>query len=393
MLKIERLPLLTFLEEKYRLEETLPLRGYICVFIQHLLASNLSLIRSLERAGIGRGDLYIFGKAYSSAPQVVEYLRRNGYRCYNPTEGYHLDSSYDTLLEHKIREVLGSVLPATDQPVLVLDDAAKAICILHEPEFTEHLPRVRSVELTTRGLRELKKIPLRCPVVDIASSHVKKTVEAPLIGDSMADELSRFLNRWSGYYRPPSGDILLIGYGTIGKTVCRRLRDRFDVTVYDHEPEPLAQAARDGHRITENPAGERFGIVVGCTGSSDLMLDDLSHNPGALFVNMSSSDLEFGLWKFGGTKKRAAATLGYPGAELPFHEFYGVENGDRKFFIANSGFPIDFTGENDPIPAEKIQITRALVLAAAWQAIRETHNGIIELDREVQSELENIFTS
>jgi len=49
--------------------------------------------------------------------------------------------------------------------------------------------------------------------------------------------------------------------------------------------------------------------------------------------------------------------------------------------LANGGFPVNFTGEIDPIPAEEIQITRSLVLAGALQAVNEKSNGLIPLKR------------
>jgi len=70
----DTLPLLTYLEIFSDMARKLPFKGYACVFIQHLLGSNIPLIKSIEKGGVGREDMYIIGKAYSSSIEVLKYL-------------------------------------------------------------------------------------------------------------------------------------------------------------------------------------------------------------------------------------------------------------------------------------------------------------------------------
>jgi S-adenosylhomocysteine hydrolase len=384
------LPLLTYLKQKYNLVEKQCFKNYVCIFIQHLLGSNLSLIKTLEAGGLKKENLYVIGKAYSSNSEVLRYLKANGYNYRNPLDMYSLDVPYDEILKEEIRSVLSDIIKSTTLKVLLIDDAAKGICIIHEEPYIKYISRFKCIELTTRGIRALKRIDLKCPVVDIASSYTKRNIESILIGESMGMEFLRFLELWKPVFQPVNNQVLLIGYGAIGEKVCKVLKGRFNITVFDENSDRCIQAHKDGLKTIEDMSALHYGIIIGCTGNS-ICLEKLLNHSEILFVNMSSSDLEFGLWRFKGEKKIASKVYNYPVQELPLHEFYLVEDGDKRYYVANGGFPIDFTGGIDPIAPEKIQITRALVLAASIQVLFESDNGILELDHNIQKELNSFF--
>lgn len=389
---IPHLPLLNFLEEKFNIEANKPLKGYICFFIQHLLGSNLSLIRSLEKSGIERNNLYIIGKAYSSNKDVLSYLEDNGYNYVNPIIGYSTETCYDDILKKEIRNIMSNVLRNSKLPVLLIDDAAKGIGIVHENDFRQHISRFKCIELTTRGIRELNKIKAECPIVDVASSSAKRNVESIIIAESMVNEFFHFLDKWRDFYQPRNRHILLIGYGAIGKNVCQRLSALFQITVYDINETARLQACKDGINVTSDVSKEQYGIIIGCTGLS-IDIDLLKTHSDTLFVNMSSSDLEFGLWRFNGQKGLMRDRYEVRIIENHLHEFYFIEEKGKTFFVANGGFPIDFTGGIDPIHPNKIQITRALVFAASLQALSESDNDKVELDARNQEEIVNKYLS
>ena len=389
--QIPQLPLLNILERKFNTDVTRPFKDYICIFIQHLLGSNISLIRCFERGGVEKDNLYIVGKAYSSNKDILDYLERNEYHYKNPLQSYSLDICYDEILKKEIRSTVEKVLQSSDSPILLVDDAAKGIGIIHEEAFLQHIYRFKCIELTTRGIRELKKIKIECPVVDVASCFVKRNIESVIIAESMVNEFLYFLDTWKGVYKPRNRQILLCGYGAIGRRICQKLSSKYAITVYDINDEACLQACHDGMNITTNVTDKQYGIIIGCTGLS-FNLDKMLIHSGALFVNMSSSDLEFGLWRFNGRKGLMRTKLNAQIEESNLHEFYYVEDGGNIFYIANGGFPIDFTGGIDPIQPEKIQITRSLVFAASFQAISETKRGIINLKADIQEELvDNYF--
>lgn len=389
---IPHLPLLDFWEKKLNIGVKKPLKGYICFFIQHLLGSNLSLIRSLEKSGIERDNLYIIGKAYSSNKDVLSYLEDNGYNYVNPIIGYNIDICYDDILKKEIRKIMSKVLRSSNLPVLLVDDAAKGIGIIHEDDFRQYISRFKCIELTTRGIRELNKIKIECPIVDVASSSAKRNVESVIIAESMVNEFFHFLDNWRYFYQPRNRHILLIGYGAIGENVCKKLSAQFQITVYDINETARLQAFKDGMNVTSDVSKEKYGIIIGCTGLS-IDIELLKTHTDTLFVNMSSSDLEFGLWRFKGQKGLMRDKYKFRIKEKHLHEFYFIEEKGKTFFIANGGFPMDFTGGIDPIHPNKIQITRALVFAASLQSLSEFDNGIVELDANNQEEIVNKYLS
>lgn len=400
-----QLPLLTFLENSYDIERKLPFNGYACVFIQHLLGSNIPLINSIEKGGVKKEDIYIIGKAYSSNISVLNYFEKNNYNYINSYEGYSIDICYDNILKNEIRKVFISLLFNSNLPILLLDDAAKGICIAHEDIFKQYLYRFKCVELTSRGISEINKIILKCPVINVATSDAKKRIEAPLIGKSMVFELMELLNSWKKYYRPPNNNVLIIGYGAIGKSVCKELLNYgFNILVYDIDSEQINSAKRSKYVTTNDFSVESLsGIVIGCTGTASISYDKFnSFQDGTLFVNMASSDLEFGLWKFEGNKsvflfhktKKNKQTLLSNENKIktePWKCLYKIMNHNKTFYLANGGFPVNFTGEIDPIPPEEIQITRSLVLAGALQAVNEKENGLIGLNENIQTKLINLY--
>jgi len=387
-MKIEKLPLLEFLEQKYAFELKQPFKNYSCLFIQHLLGSSISLIKSFEMGGINKEDLYIIGKAYSSNQEVLKYLDDNGYNYSNPLDGYSIDCCYDEILRIEIRNVINLIIKKSDLQILIIDDGAKGISILHEESFINYLHRFKCVELTTRGVKEINGLSIKCPIIDVATCYAKKNIEAPLIGFSMVSELYKFLVKWKPIFPHPR-NILVIGYGTIGRVVCSELRKRFSIFVFDNNREQLAQAMEDGITTIVDISNFFAEIVIGCTGTSTIRLDELANYDRSLFVNMASSDLEFGLWRFKGEK--IPVYFDSVMQEFPLHMLYKIKNNSKTYFISNTGFPIDFNGDIDPIHPLKIQITRSLVLAAAIQVLDETKFELIALNIEIQNQLINLL--
>jgi hypothetical protein len=53
---------------------------------------------------------------------------------------------------------------------------------------------------------------------------------------------------------------------------------------------------------------------------------------------------------------------------------------DRTVRLLNGGFPVIFDGRVNCVPPNDIQVTRALMLGAAMQAITTSKRGVIALD-------------
>ena len=58
------------------------------------------------------------------------------------------------------------------------------------------------------------------------------------------------------------------------------------------------------------------------------------------------------------------------------HEEIELRLGDRSIRFLNGGFPVNFDGSVNNVPAHQIQLTRALMIAGAVQAALAEHPGI-----------------
>lgn len=68
----------------------------------------------------------------------------------------------------------------------------------------------------------------------------------------------------------------------------------------------------------------------------------------------------------------------------PWKNLYSVQSGLRTFYLANGGFPINFSGKLDPIAPEEIQLTRALMYSAGLQAVATQEAGLLPLSEGAQ---------
>jgi hypothetical protein len=143
-------------------------------------------------------------------------------------------------------------------------------------------------------------------------------------------------------------------------------------------------AHEDGFQVRHPSEAIRTAdLVVGCTGSEALDITLAPIKAGALLVNMASSDLEFSPWKVSQASEAVSSDRSDADTH-PWRHLFRIKLRSREFFLANGGFPVDFSGAVDPIPPHRIQLTRALLLAGALQAVRSTGGGLQELSSEMQ---------
>lgn len=398
---LPKLPLLDFLLETEGLYTNKPFEGYALLAVQHLLGSTATLLQALVQSGIVPHQSYVVGKAYSSYHQVITLLTKQGFKIVNALAGYRDNLPYDTVLEAHIDRVIARLVndyqPSENRRVLLIDDAVKAIRLLHTkyPELAQYF---HCVEQTSRGVREVAKISLMCPVINVARSWAKKQHEAPLIAHSMIIELQRLRKEWQDIYRLPNLRVVLIGYGVIGAEVCKQFKIAgFEPIVFDQDSSRLTQAGADGNKVVTDLAAAlpEAGLVAGCTGKPSLRKDDFDFiSPRTLLVNMGSSDLEFSPWLFRGLGKIIHCRDEYGSSvrpdgvsSVPWRSLFQITWSGRDFYLANGGFPIDFSGSPDPIPPKEIQITRALLLGGALQAVQTRLKGLIDLDDVLQHQI------
>jgi S-adenosylhomocysteine hydrolase len=366
--------------------------------VQHVLGSTVPLVLALETAGVKREHLEIVGKAYSSSRIALRFLAAHGFSVRVAIRGYGRQASYEDSLRQELSEVLATITGSMDkdQRLLILDEGGNAINLLHR-EFANFLPQTVCVEQTARGASSLVGVDLRCPVVNVARSWAKSELEAPIIARGMLQALDQSLTHWTGVFALKNRDVLVLGFGSVGQHVCREfVQHGFNVSVLEQNHQKKEKATAAGycamHELSESDL-DMIGIIAGCTGGAPVGNEVAQHaGDQALLVSMASSDLEFQPWKLQHAEVVHQRLLdsddpvnptGYS-VPFPWRTLYRVRTYKGHFYLANGGFPINFTGALDPIPALDIQLTRALMLIGAFQATETRGFGLAEMDPDVQ---------
>jgi|GEM_PF-1472226 len=415
------------------------LKGFAFMGLQHLFASSATLFQAVHELGVANADMRLLGKVYSTNHRVVAELEARGAHVHETSKKVGV-KEFAAAMEQGIEEQLRGIIERLPRPtsyvdgqpafadrpkpqVLLIDDGAEAIKILHE-KFPAYAPFFACVEQTRRGARILHELQekgaLRCPVVNVAETWAKLEWESPMIGHSVVLEVDRKLDRLAKFGVKPPHESLVLGCGAVGGGVARAmLRRGLDVHLYDKDPQRTV-ALRDallaeGHDPSKvhahhdkSQALAHAGVLVSCVGMRTLDVEDHDLLPdGAILVNAASADDELGpqdllpfrkadtekdergnLW---GVFQGKAINTGKADAEAHSDGVVHHPNG-KEFLVVNNGYVVNMTGERDPIPPRYIQLTRTLLLLGGLAAKRAAEGkdggvGIHDVPREWQEAL------
>lgn len=366
------------------------LNGVTLVCVQHLLETSGSLIQTLVSLGLNPSNIHVLGKAYSSNSSVEERLRSLG--AHVVEAGRQLRwGEYSTQLTEDVSRLWDQVAEGIEaqrpDALVVLDDGG--FCIKGMPAFRD-VPVV-GIEQTMSGLALLDVPPL-CPVIDVASSAAKQWIEPPMISEAVLARLQT--------YRLPDSPIGVVGFGNIGKAMTQTLsRIQSPILAFD---ENIGAEGKSGTTIFCDSLGELYSksaTIFGCTGRDTLAGKEWWPQlvGERLLISCSSQDMEF---------RSILLSLNDGNQELVSRQQLTSEVtvplGQGKLRILRGGFPVNFDGSRESVPAADIQMTRGLLLGAILQAvslIRKGHSRPLrtmllpELQRLVVSEWMQIRAS
>jgi hypothetical protein len=245
--------------------------------------------------------------------------------------------------------------------VIVLDDGG--FCINGMPGFVADCVQVVGIEQTMSGL-SLLGTPPRFPVIDVASSAAKQWIEPPMISEAVLARLSPSRLSYSS--------IGVVGFGNIGKAMTETLgRSQPSIHVFDETT---------GHGESEkaifcNSLEELYSTsstIFGCTGNDTLAGQEWwpKLTGEKTLISCSSQDLEF----------RSALLSLNDGNYAPVSQQQltcevTVPLSEGKLRIMRGGFPVNFDGSSESVPAADIQMTRGLLLGAILQATALIESG------------------
>jgi adenosylhomocysteinase len=266
---------------------------FALIYRDHFLEENLALLLGFERAGVDPRWIFALAKG-DRTPQrdrMRGYLRQRGYRADTFDNAWFDDR--DIRREEQtanLEAFIADARRAGKRVVMIDDGGLLANCW---PE-RQHLLDC-AVEVTIVGIRRIMDLPqLTIPIYDVAQSAVKMLITYPEIAESCVRRVCDLL----GSEKMRGRSTLVVGYGTAGHDVAKRLRDRgCVVTVMDLDVMKLIQAAENGFRTFRSLhaalRATRPFLVVGCTGDVAFDREAFEILPeGAFITGIATRDLE-----------------------------------------------------------------------------------------------------
>lgn len=359
--------------------------GASAVCVQHVLGTQVALFAALENKGLEARRTQIIGAPYSTSFITQEALRARGYRVDTPrlTEGRELEDLAEELVTAALRVALKE---SAREKILILDDGGLVVRTIHR-HFARDAQRFFAVEQTARGVTEIAALePCLVPVVDVARSKLKRH-ESRKIGHEIASGIDRKLRR-IGMKGVVDRKIFVIGYGMIGSGVALKLAEQGAVvSAFDTQPRRMDQAVRDGFRVESGVAVEDKDVIIGCTGHRTMGRAEMARMKSrTVMASGSSRDIEIDM-RLGASRAVRTMILAHegPGDDRFLTRLWRFK--DKDLIVLHNGFPINFSGGPNPTPPKSIQLTRAIMLLGAAQAIQTDAPGIHGLDLAQQDAL------
>jgi S-adenosylhomocysteine hydrolase len=407
---LDAMPLLRQFVDQHKARQ--PLRGVTALLIQHQLGNQGPQIQAMMELGLQPELTYWLDIPYTSSRHFrVTVQRRHGI----PKENFWV-SKYSVLgryPEYQLRrtqKVVEHFLLRPPEKLIVLDDGA--YFLEAAMSFRRQLPNVAIVEQTTRGLLKMEqnaalaRYARQFPIINVARSTPKITLESPWIGTSVTLSLMRHIQRLTRtsprFALNSTSPCLVLGYGAVGRQVAAHLRRFAKVFAFDTKRARRNLAIRDGLPLwdprsqieAETPI--QFKLVVGCTGRASFKVGDQCFlDRHAVLASASSGSVELSRSDF--IDLAAASSrddISIRDVKVPrgqIHCDLRMKMVDRSIVFLNAGFPINFDGRVNCIPSKYMQPTATLMVYGALAAAETAGKGLIEVDRTFSRELTRQF--
>ena len=386
-----RLPLLDHMVAD--LQGKKPLRNTNVLWVSHLLATSVPLAGALRSAGTLAKSTIVVGTPYGTNPAVHKTLAKDGFDVRVPTLSV---AAYEKEVKRAVDDMVAKHR-RNHKPVVVLDDGGLVTKILHsDVRYADVLGAFKIVEQTTRGITLAEQQQLKLPVINVARS-MSKRAEGVFIGQAVAAKVLQGLRR-SGR-KLAGARVTVMGYGIVGQAVAAELkRAGAHVTIVETSGQRARAARKARFSVTTKdralPASE---VVIGATGHQSLSLADLRKLPGgATVASASSKQVELDM---AGLRKAASwrklVKVDNPLVRLPTARY---KLGRAEITVLGDGWPVNFDGDVEDIPARHIQLTRAVMFAGALQAagVKTNHlknRRLMPLDRQLDRQILRRFKS
>lgn len=285
---------------------------------------------------------------------------------YDEDSEHKTRGSFQEHIEEQIERVLSeAVIPTVEngKKLIVIEDGGYFLpvyvrAIRKYPSLKGNILGV--VEQTTSGTRRTLSHSINnalgFPCASVARSKVKMNLESIFIGQRVVEELSLFLYSANTFLN--FGNVLIVGYGIVGRSVYKSLGSySCDISVYDCDETIRKTAETDKCHVYSEIGAKMFKrdtILIGCVGNSifsekmlNAFMDGDAEN--LYLASASSKNFEFILLieMARGEKSVGGITLTVK-EKREYYTLYELEeNGRKKFiFLFAEGMPINFYRKN-----------------------------------------------
>ena len=346
------LPILEFVDNFYKDTD---LSNFSLISCQHYLKTNQDMIFALMKKGLKAENIFMISKSYSYNPEIHKKFLERGIFSFN----YEYDSykSFDKQFKSQIKQFVKQIKPKLNKKVLIIDDGGeliKSLNKLHNKDF-------HAVEQTSSGFNKLRKIKINFPIVNVARSKAKLEIESPFIADLAYKKILGELKKIKIFPE----EILIIGNGPIGKEIKILFDKKFRTLIYDikENKEKIHEIIKEKEKL----------LIIGCSGKTSLHKKYHKLLKKSILVSVSSSDREFDSVYI---RKKVEKN------KNPHKNII-----TKDIILLNSGFPITFDGSLHGTPPNKIQLTQGLMMAGAYQSIKEKKKKLIQLNSGIQEKI------
>jgi len=341
------------------------LSNTIFIGVQHILETTVTLFDSLIAIGIKPENMYFSGKCYSTSPEIEQQVRKRGINLM-PSNKPEEPGEYQKYCTKGITKMWELCVEEISQKrvdmIIILDEGGR--CLETMPEFIGLNYRVAAIEQTRGGLYSEAVALLPFPLIEVASSAVKKILEPPLIAEAILNRFKLLL----GGLNPPQNTIFgIVGNGAIGYGLCRYILSQgYKVVVYDQNENAFENIVEvTFFRLSSiESVISSANIIFGCTGKDITEgIDVLSIvKKEKRFISCTSEDKEFkSLLRLMSSKHAVAVDT--------LSDIVCLSHNDSKIIVAQGGFPFNFDRKPWNVPARDIEVTQGLLLGACIQAM------------------------
>lgn len=335
----------------------------VIVGVQHNLETTVTLYKALQQLGIKK--IYTLGKCYSDSPPIIQVMKDSGIELI-PSSTPRRPGQYHEAARIDIANLWKKAISGIkkDDIIIVLDDGGRALAGT-PPNIRLGDNRIAGVEQTRSGLYIDEIGRLLFPVIEAASSAIKKLIEPAFIAKAVLRKVNNIL---ANYKISKDTVIGVIGNGAIGGAIAEYLLELgYRVAIYDEDESAFSKIKTHQRFYRMESVKDLIAnsqCVFSCTGKDVTQGLSLSGivTKDTLFVSCTSEDKEF---------LSALKTISHENVIIPdpLSNITVVSKNGSQIVFARGGCPINFDGQPWNVPANEIEPTQTVLFNSIIQAI------------------------